>query len=319
MNKNFLGAIPALFALLLCMGCDKNEEDPVSPVIEGLTLDNYPKVDGSTSTAPLNMIIACNLLDVKYRWESWYSNLQEVVPDLNKKNSGKLGERIKSSQTHKSFANLIDGTADLILTARTISSDEKALADAAGVKLIETPIALDAFIFIVNPANTVSSLTREQIQGIYTGEITDWNEVGGEEGEIHPYVRNPNSGSQELMESLVMKDLEIIPLPQSAELMAFTMTGAFEKVDADEQGISYTVYYYKEHIIRSTPALTIAVDGIYPDKTTISNGSYPYVAEVYAVIRDDLDPMSMAYKVYEWLQTDAGSRTIVESGYIPYL
>lgn len=307
--------------ILFCVSCNKQEEEGniLSPVIDGLTLESYPNVDGSTSTAPLNTIIACKLLDVNYKWVKEYNNTQGVLPSLGKKNSDKLRSRIKSSKTHESFVNLINKDADLILAARTMSDDEKALAEAAGVSLIETPIALDAFVFILHPKNSVSSLTHEQIQDVYTRNVTNWKEVGGKDAEIHPYVRNANSGSQELMETLVMKGLEIPQFPESPyELMAFTMTGAFEVVDHDQDAICYTVYYYKEHIITETPVKSISINGIYPNVTTISNKTYPYVAEVYAVIREDLDHSSLAYKIYEWILTEAGKHTISESGYISY-
>lgn len=318
MNRFILNAILLLSTVMFCAGCDK-ENDLKSSVIEGLTIDNYPKVDGSTSTAPLNKIIACKLLGVKYKWVKEYSNLQGVQPKLNKKNSAKINDQIKSSQTHQSFLNLINREADLILSARKMSPDEKAYAEAAGVSLIETPIALDAFVFIVHPDNSIKSLTTKQVQNIYTGETKNWKEVGGSDAEIMPYVRNANSGSQELMESLVMKDLDISQFPESPyELMAFSMTGAFERVQGDKNSICYTVYYYKENIITETSVKGIAIDGVYPDKETISNRSYPYTAEVYAVIRSDLDKSSMAYKIYDWLPTKSGKDVISESGYVPY-
>ena len=312
-------AVLILSAGLICTSCDNDEKEIKSSIIEGLTIDNYPKVDGSTSTGPLNTIIACKLLNVKYKWVQDFNNIQKVKPNLSKKNSDKIQEQIKSSQTHQSFINLINGDAELILSARKLSSDEKAHAEAAGVSLIETPIALDAFVFIVHPVNSIKSLTTKQVQNIYTRKITNWKEVGGNDAEIKPYVRNANSGSQELMETLVMKDLDISQLPESPyELMAFSMTGAFEVVDRDKNSICYTVFYYKEQIITETPVKSIAIDGIYPDKKTISNKSYPYVAEVYAVIRSDLDKSSMAYKIYDWLQTSTGKEVINESGYVAY-
>ncbi|MCC8187743.1 MAG: substrate-binding domain-containing protein [Bacteroides sp.] len=318
MKKSILSVVLVWAILWTYTSCDK-EEHVRSKIIEGLTLDNYPKIDGSTSTAPLNLIIACKLLDIDYQWVNPYSNLKEVEPKLNKKNAAKLKEQIRSSQTHPSIIHLIDKETDLILSARTMSPDEKAHAEAAGVSLIETPIALDAFVFIIHPDNEIESLTTKQVQDIYTGQLTNWKEVGGSDSEIHAYVRNANSGSQELTESLVMKDLDITDLPESPyELMAFTMTGAFEVVDGDRDAICYTVYYYKEHIITTTPVKSIAMDGVYADKQTIANKSYPFVAEVYAVIRSDLDKSSMAYQIYNWLQTTAGKQTISESGYIPY-
>jgi phosphate transport system substrate-binding protein len=95
------------------------------------------------------------------------------------------------------------------------------------------------------------------------------------------------------------------------------MAGAYDVVSRDVNAICYSIYYYKEYILRGTHTKTIAVDGIAPDKTTISNNSYPYVVPVYASIRSDLDKQSMAYKLYELLQTEDGKRVIAESGYVP--
>ena len=68
-------------------------------------------------------------------------------------------------------------------------------------------IGLDGFVFLVNKENKVDSLTLEQIQKIYTGEITNWSNVGGENEEIVAYQREANSGSQNLMEKMVMQGL----------------------------------------------------------------------------------------------------------------
>jgi phosphate transport system substrate-binding protein len=322
MNNKFL-LITVLSIIFCCTGCNDEEDIDfdslnTSLIIEGLTVENYPKVDGSTSTEPLNTIIACKLFGVRYKWVPDYWNLQRIEPNLNKNDANKFSNLIKSSQTHQSFINLINKDTDLILTARKMSPDEKAHASAAGISLTETPIALDALVFIVNPDNPVESLTSEQIQDIYTGKITYWNEVGGNNVEITPYRRNPNSGSQELMETLVMKNSDIIELPvNNDELIIFNMTGAFDAVIYENNAICYTVYYFKEYMVTGVNVKSMAVDGVYPDRETIANNSYPYVAEVYAVIRDDMDKSSMACKLYEWLQTDAGKQVIGESGYIP--
>jgi phosphate transport system substrate-binding protein len=63
-------------------------------------------------------------------------------------------------------------------------------------------------------------------------------------------------------------------------------------------------------------AKTIAVDGVAPDKNSIRGKKYPFVSEVYAVIRSDLDRNSMAYKIYELLMTEKGKKVITESGYV---
>jgi len=183
---------------------------------------------------------------------------------------------------------------------------------------LETPIAIDAFIFIVNPQSPINELTTEEIQNIYTGKVTHWEEFGWYPMEIRPYIRNHNSGSQELMDLLVMKGLEYYrQLPIYEEKLVFTMQGLLDAIAGDPSAIGYTVYYYNEQIVRPGNRLkTIGVDGVHPNKQTISDLSYPYAAEVYAVIRSDTDKSSMAYKIYEWLQTEAGRQAISKSGYI---
>lgn len=328
--KLTIGAAMVVAVLFGCGDDETNGNDIDSPYIQGLTLANYPRVDGSTSTEPLNKIIASRLLGIDYKWEDISSNgfyfTRGVVPQISGNLRNIFDDKIKSSQTHNSFINLINGNADIILSARSMSADERAHADSAGVSLIETPIALDAFIFIVNKYNAMPSLTTKQIQEIYIGEITQWEEIDGEysgmhSGPIVPYVRNANSGSQELMEFLVMNDLEIGEFDVNDYEVIFTMAGALDRVANDPYAICYTVYYYKEFIAddrgRST-VKTIGIDGIHPTRRTIADRSYPLVAEVYAVIHYDLDRSSTAYKIYEWLQTEAGKEVIAASGYVPY-
>jgi len=312
--------ILTILLIISFTGCSDDNNDNIDDsgfVIEGINVDNYPKVDGSTSTEPLQTLIACKLLNVDCDWRqllvangTWY-----IQPDYNVVPYSFFEERIKTSQTHNSFINLIDKNTDFILSARQMSDDEKEYASNSGVTLIETPIALDAFIFIIHPDNPVKSLTTKQIQDIYTGKVSNWNEVGGNDAQIKPYIRNLNSGSQELMETLVMKDLD---MPDWPEAVLSSMMLAFTEIRADKNAICYTIYYYKEQIVRDNKQVkSVSVDGVNPQEKTIKDRRYPLVSEVYAVIRSDLDKSSMAYKLYELLQTDAGKAIVTQSGYIP--
>lgn len=314
MRREFISLL-LLFSWMFS-SCEKDFSDLF--VIQGITTENYPNVDGSTSTAPLQTLIACKLLNGRYQWlQQLASNMTWALqPNHDDIPYEFFQERIKTSQTHNSFMNLIDKKADFILAARKMSDDEENHARQAGVSLIEMPVAHDAFIFIVNPKNPVKSLTHQQIQDIYTGKITNWKEVGGKDMPIKPYVRNQNSGSQELMETIVMKG---IGMPEwEVDLEISSMLLAFTRTSSEENAICYTIHYYKEQIVRDKGTVkTLSVNGIFPDKSNISNLKYPYIADVYAVIRSDLNQTSMAYKLYDLLQTKSGKSIIVESGYIP--
>ena len=311
-----------LLAVLSLSGCEDSFDDDVARnfYIDNLTMDNYPKVDGSTSTEPLQILIACRLFDVEYSWvylSFYYKYPYRLMPSVDiKPEIGRfISDRIHNWGTHSSFMSLINKNVDLILTARTASDEEMFFADSLGIRLIEIPIALDAFVFLANINNPINSLTTKEIQDIYTGNITHWNEIGGTNTEIRPYQRNSNSGSQELMESLVMKELTMIDLP---DMIVLGMLGLINRIEYDREGLGYSVNYYTKYMVRSDSIKLLAVDGVYPDYNTLKNREYDYTTNVYAVIREDLDKSSTAYKLYELLLTASGQSVINESGYIPY-
>jgi phosphate transport system substrate-binding protein len=310
--------LPLLLMALAC-SCDR-EDTPVDFHIDGLSLENYPRIDGSTSTEPLQMFLASRLFGIGCSWV--YSSYSFRYPfvmapscDENPEVCKFLSQHVWHSGTHSAFMNLIYQNAELVLVARTASEDELHAADSLDVGLIETPVALDAFVFLNHISNPVHSLTTQQIRDIYTGQVTRWDQVGGNATEINAFMRERNSGSQELMELLVMKDLA---MPEFPEMIVFGMMGLINRIEYEPDGLGYSVHYYTRYMVRSDSARLLAVDGYYPGADEISQRKYPYVTEVYAVIRDDLEHSSMAYRIYELLSTPGGQAVIGESGYIPY-
>jgi phosphate transport system substrate-binding protein len=307
-----------LSAFIVSVSCSKNEEPFVG--IVDISFENYPKVDGSTSARVLNVMVACKLLDVPYIWlppgavTEW--TLNPVRSELPEQYEDFFWQHVKSSQTHGAFMNLIDGNADIILTHRTISPDEKLHADSVEVTLIETPIALDAFVFVVNKNNPIKSLTINQVQKIYTGEITNWSQVGGNHASIKVFTRPRNSGSEEVLRELVMDGLEPADFPESA---IGGMSQVFGEILNNLDGICYTFNNYKDLQARvpDSEVPKIAINGIFPDNNTVRNKLYPFISEVRVAIRSDLDHNTMAYKLYEWLQSENAKSTISECGFIP--
>jgi phosphate transport system substrate-binding protein len=308
-----------MLAVLFLSRCeDTTNNGQIEINLDSLTIDNYPKVDGSTSAHPLQVLIACKILGVEYSWvPSWFDETYRIWPSFDEKPEVAqfILDSIIHNGTHGSYVNLINGKADIIIVARAASNDEINLADSAGVNLITTPIALDGFVFIVNVNNPVNSLTVKQIQDIYTGNITNWNEVGGTNTEINPYQRDPNSGSQELMLSLVMKDLTMLDLP---EMILIGMMGPINRITYDKDGLGYTVYFFEQFMAPNDSLKLLAVNGIVPQYNTLKKKQYIYTTDVYVVIREDLDRSSTAYQLYLWLLTNEGQGIIAESGYIPY-
>ena len=226
-----------------------------------------------------------------------------------------INELTASHGTDKAYVKLIEGNTDLILVARVPSPDELQLMKQGSVELDHRPVALDAFIFLVNEKNPVTNLTLAQIRDIYCGIITNWRQVGGIDAKITPYQRTRNSGSQELMRSLVMKDRKMIHAP---ELLTGTlMHSPFLAIGDDVHGIGYSVYFYGEYMAPLSPVKSCAVNGVLPTSVNIRNRKYPLVTEVFVVVRRDLPPDHEALRLRDWLLTPEGQSVVEESGYVP--
>ena len=280
------------------------------------TKATYPKVDGSTSNYPLGRLIALKSLNIPYKLQTYYDNSQYFELNGTKDDDDYFYKNIVHTSTHDSYINLINKKVDLALEARLPSADEIQEAKKQGVELEAKPIALDGFVFVLNTNNPISNLTVEQIQKIYMGKITNWNEVGGNSEKINAYQRELNSGSEELMRDLVMKNLPIIDTPY---MIISTMSGLLNKVAQENNAIGYSIYYYVTFMMPDAKNKLCSVNGILPNKETITNKKYTYTTEVYAVIRKDLDKNSTAYQLREWLFTQEGQKVVAESGYVPIM
>ena len=286
-------------------------------VLRAAILADLPVVDGSTSTLPMRMLVLCGLLVVPCDWvgdPTWSPELHVWPLDPESAGSARLTEHVPNSGTHDAYMSLVDGTSDVIVVAREPSDEEQAAAAAAGFSLEVRPVALDAFVFLVNGTNPVKDLTLEQLRGIYSGQIANWVQVGGRRLPIQPYQRDPTSGSQELMLRLVMRDVPMVEAPDW--LILYAMTGPFTALATDATGIGYSVYYYAEYMQPESDAVAmIAVGGVLPTAETIASGEYPLVAGVYAVVRPDASPSARAY--FDWLVTEEGQGAIAGTGYVP--
>jgi phosphate transport system substrate-binding protein len=161
----------------------------------------------------------------------------------------------------------------------------------------------------------------EAIREIYTGKVARWSELGasigggGAEGDpISAYSRNPNSGSQELMEKLVMRRAEMIEAP---DMMLPSMMGPLSAIAVDPSGIGYSVYYYATFMLPTEGVKLIGVDGVLPTSENIADRSYPLTTEVYAVIREGLRGDQSAVLLRDWLVGAEGQGVVKESGYVP--
>lgn len=329
MEINITRCFSVIAIVSLLIACD-NKEDVPEPnpgnqesTIDSISWNEWPQTDCSTSTRPVRDLVAYKLLNVPYEWQvDWMSMTTYIIaPDFEGTQAGfSYKEYLKQnlcSGTHGAYMNLIDGKTDVIIASRDISRNEKKASDSVEVEIETAPLAIDALVFIVNPKNPVKNLTSDQIRKIYTGEITNWKEVGGVDHAITPFIRNTDSGSQEKMETLVMNGLTMINGTYMAEIIGSQMASPYMQLESDEFGIAYTPFFYCTAMVRDLMKVDmISVDGVMPSKESLRANEYPFTSHIYAAVRKTENHDSMAYKLYQFLFTPKGADMIDESGYI---
>ena len=296
-----------LIAMLVFTGCtpaqnnsqndeQNNNKDVTQKASLQLSLEEYPRMDGSTANLPMMAEIMSQVCGI---------TLEEAE------------ELTTCTKTSNAWSNIANGNVDILLVYEA-AEDTKAYLKTVGTELEVTPVGRDALVFINNEQNPVDNLTQAQLIDIYTGKVTNWNEVGGEDLDIIPYQRVAASGSQSLFMKLLMKD--IVPMDAPMELRPAEMGMLIDELaryNNEGNALGYSVFYYANYMYQQPGLRMIAVDGVQPSDETIADGSYPLLNEYYVVIRADEPEDSPARLLRDWILSDEGSAAIVKAGYIP--
>ncbi len=272
--------------------------DAPEPAAFTFTRENLPRLDGSTSTAPLAEAVCSVLL----------GESREEVSDL-----------VQFSKTTSAYYNLISGGADLLIVGEP-NADVLAEKERAAFQWEQAPFATDAFVFVVNEDNPVNSITVDQARRIYTGEITNWKQLGGEDREILPFQRNREAGSQALMEKLVMGGTPMMEAPTG--YIVATMGQLMEAVksyDGSPGAIGYSVYYYAEEMKMAQGLKLLELEGVAPNPETIRSGAYPLLNPKYVVIPADAAEDAPNRILYDWLLGEEGQKLVHHEGYVSLL
>ncbi len=199
--------------------------------------------------------------------------------------------------TRGAYQGLADGTIDLAILVAP-SKEQLAYAEEKGVELEFVPIGREAFVFIVNKNNPVDGLTSDEVRGIYAGEYQNWKELGGENQRIGALQRNEGSGSQ------------------SAFLNFMGEVEAVKDYDSFlGSAIGFSFRFYVEGIVEDGNVKLLALDGVYPDREHIQNGTYPIVNEIYAVYRKGEENPNVQVLI-DFMLSEEGQRIVEGSGYV---
>jgi len=210
------------------------------------------------------------------------------------------------------IAALIDGTTQIAMSSRPIKMDEKLKLQEAGRQYKEVKIAFDALSIMVNPANKVSQLTREQIEGIFTGKIKNWKEVGGANLAIVAYSRESSSGTYEFFKEHVLSNKNY-----AASVLSMPATGSIiQSISQTKGAIGYVGYAYVEKEVK---ALKVSFDKgknyVASTLATAKDKTYPIVRPLYyyyiATSEKNVKPF------IDFCLSAEGQKIVEQVGYIP--
>ena len=294
-----LSIVLTLTLLAACGGQEGGIASPDAQVSKpSFTRDDLPRLDGSTSTVPLALAVCAEVL----------GESREEVQDL-----------VRFNKTTTAYFNLLEGNADLLIVGEA-NDEVMARKKELNFEWEKQPFATDAFVFVVNEDNPVDSITVEQARDIYSGKITNWKELGGEDRPITALQRNEGAGSQTLMEKLVMQGTPMVEAP--TEYIVTTMGQLMEAVksfDGSPGAIGYSVYYYAEEMKMAQGLKLLRLEGVEPNPDTIRSETYPLVNPKYIVIPAG-EPKNAPNRVlFDWLLSEEGQTLIAKEGYVSVL
>ena len=207
---------------------------------------------------------------------------------------------------------LIDGTTDIAMASRDLKTEEKLKFSEAKKEIEEVVIAFDALTVIVNPANGVSKLTREQLEKIFTGEIKNWKDVGGADEKIVAYSRESSSGTYEFFKEEVMAKKNY-----ATDVLSLPATGAIVQAVGQTKGaIGYIGLAYETKEVKQ---LAVSYDQgktfVEPSIASAKDKSYPISRPLFYMY--DKTNAAKVKSIIDYALSDAGQKTVSDIGYIP--
>ena len=286
-----------LMGLTLAMvGCGGNQG---SPTADGDGLFGSIKVTGSNTVTPLSAV--------------WAEDFMKIYP--------KISIAVSGPGSGVGIAALINGTTDICQASRTIKQSEIDSAMENGVEPYEIQVATDALSVVVNPANPVSELTIAQLSAIYTGRITNWKEVGGNDAPIVVISRDTNSGTHVFFKEHVVQMRGLTSEDKSLEygpkvmFLPSTEEGVSE-VARNPNAIFYPGLGYVTDAVKSLAIKKTADDpGVLPSVAAALDGTYPVARPLLYYTNGAPDGVIKAF--IDYCLSAEGQARVTEVGYVP--
>lgn len=265
------------------------EEDPA---LKFTLEDQLPRIDGATALFPV-----------------YCSFVENVFPK-----ECSVNDFVGFSTTETAYEKLINGETDIVFAAGP-SREQILMAEEKGLELDFTPIGCEAFVFIVNEKNPVSDITVSEIRKIYSGEITNWKELGGRNQKIRPFQRKAGSGSQTAFLKVFGDEKDLLPA-ETHEVS--DMMGLYQAVsDYENHGnaIGYSFRFYIQKMDSKKKIKVLKLNGVEASIENILNKTYPVTDSFYAVTVKGKETENMK-KFIDWILSSQGQEIVEKAGYV---
>ena len=227
-------------------------------------------------------------------------------------------DTVVCTNTSNAYKSIVAGDCDIIFVAQP-SEKQMQAAESAGAELVFTPIGREAFVFLVGKSNPIDGLSYQQLRNIYSGKTERWKTLGWDDGgRMIAFQRPEGSGSQTGLQG-IMGSLPIVkprPLPDDSLIGTGSM---MKQVSVEWNGvqpaIGYSYRYYAVMMYPNLDAKLLKINGVYPSSESISNESYPFTANFYAVTNGQ--PKGNVKLLIEWILSDQGQYLVEQTGYAP--
>lgn len=288
MKKLICIALAALMALTVFAGCGEQIDDSSSDSSSSsssASSEAKSKSEGTVST------------DGSTSMEKVIGALGEAFEEANKG----ISFTYNPTGSGSGIEAVTAGRCDIGLSSRALKDDEK----SKGLK--ETTLALDGIAIIVNPQNSVSNLSLDDITKIYKGEVTNWKDVGGSDGEIVLIGREASSGTRDGFESITKtKD-------KCQYRQELTSTG--DVITAVSQNPNAIGYASLASVKESVKA--VSVDNVAPSEETVKDGSYVVQRPFVLVTKENEKLSDSAQKFFDYITSSDAASIISEAGAVP--
>lgn len=242
---------------------------------------------------------------------AWAERYREIRPDVS--------IAVTGGGSGTGIAALINGTVDIANASRAMKDDEIEEARANGIEPMEHVVAIDALAIITNLDNPVEELTIDQLSDMYTGRITNWQDVGGNDAPIILLSRETNSGTHVyFLEEVVRrgeKENTDIFAPQT--LLMPSSVGIVSEVRRNPNAIGYDGLGYVDPEHEKVIAIAAEEGSLFVEPTveTASAGEYPLARNLYMYTAGE--PSGVLAEYLDWIMSAEGQAIVAQLGFVP--